>query len=75
VIERPGLTAREVQVLRHVGTGLTAEAVARLLRISDRTVHKHLENAYRKLDRHDRLLAVDRARELGILPESRRRAP
>lgn len=67
-IARLGLTAREVQVLRHIGTGATADAVARLLRISDRTVHKHLENAYRKLDRHDRLLAVDRARELGILP-------
>ncbi|GAB3301822.1 hypothetical protein GCM10027451_05430 [Geodermatophilus aquaeductus] len=67
-IARLGLTAREVQVLRHVGTGATADAVARLLRISERTVRKHLENAYRKLDRHDRLLAVDRARELGILP-------
>ncbi len=65
---RLGLTAREVEVLRHVGEGLTADAVARRLRISGRTVHKHLENAYRKLDRHDRLLAVGRARELGILP-------
>ncbi|PWW21016.1 regulatory LuxR family protein [Geodermatophilus normandii] len=73
--EELGLTAREVQVLGHVGSGLTADAVARLLRISDRTVHKHLENAYRKLDRHDRLLAVDRARELGVLPQPRRRAP
>ncbi|MGY1725433.1 response regulator transcription factor [Geodermatophilus sp. SYSU D01062] len=71
---RPGLTAREVEVLGHVGAGLTSDAVARLLGISDRTVRKHLENAYRKLDRHDRLLAVDRARELGILPEPRRRA-
>jgi DNA-binding CsgD family transcriptional regulator len=67
-VERLGLTAREVEVLRHVGEGLTAEAVARRLGIGCRTVHKHLENAYRKLDRHDRLLAVDRARELGILP-------
>jgi DNA-binding CsgD family transcriptional regulator len=67
-VARLGLTSREVQVLRHVGEGLTADAVARRLQISGRTVHKHLENAYRKLDRHDRLLAVDRARELGILP-------
>ncbi|MGY1795510.1 response regulator transcription factor [Geodermatophilus sp. SYSU D00525] len=72
--EWPGLTAREVQVLGHVGSGLTAGAVARLLGVSDRTVHKHLENAYRKLDRHDRLLAVDRARELGVLPQPRPRA-
>lgn len=63
-----GLTAREVQVLARVAEGLTADAVARLLGISGRTVHKHLGNAYQKLGRHDRLLAVDRARELGVLP-------
>jgi DNA-binding CsgD family transcriptional regulator len=71
---RPGaaeavrLTPREVEVLGHVAAGLTAEAVARLLRISALTVRKHLENAYRKLGCSDRLLAVQRARALGILP-------
>ncbi len=65
---RTGLTAREVEVLARVAEGLTADAVARLLGVSARTVQKHLENAYRKLGRHDRLLAVDRARELGVLP-------
>jgi DNA-binding CsgD family transcriptional regulator len=73
-IERLGLTSRELQVLEHVGTGLTADSIARRLRISDRTVRKHLENAYRKLDCHDRLVAVDRARELGLLPGPRRGA-
>ncbi len=71
--ERLGLTAREVQVLARVSEGRTADAVARLLGISGRTVQKHLENAYRKLGRHDRLLAVDRARELGVLPPRPRR--
>src|SRR4051812_15919449 len=73
-IERLGLTSRELQVLEHVGSGLTADTIARRLRISDRTVRKHLENAYRKLDCHDRLVAVDRARELGLLSGPRRRA-
>jgi DNA-binding CsgD family transcriptional regulator len=67
-VERLGLTGREVEVLRHVAAGLTADAVARVLRISPRTVRKHLENSYRKLDCHDRLVAVDRARALGIVP-------
>ena len=71
--ERPGLTAREVQVLACVGEGLTADAVARRLGISGRTVQEHLENADRKLGRHDRLLAVDRAREPGVLPPRPRR--
>jgi DNA-binding CsgD family transcriptional regulator len=66
-VERARLTRREVEVLGHVARGLTAAAIARLLRISERTARKHLENAYRKLGRSDRLLAVQRARELGIL--------
>ncbi len=65
--ERLGLTAREIEVLRHVSTGMTADAIARLLRISGRTVRKHLENAYRKLDCHDRLLAVQQARALRLI--------
>ena len=64
------LTAREAEVLHHVGAGLTADAVAHLLRISTRTVCKHLENVYRKLGCHDRLVAVQRARALGLLPAS-----
>jgi DNA-binding CsgD family transcriptional regulator len=62
------LTPREIEVLQQVANGLTAGATARLLRISPRTVRKHLENAYAKLGCHDRLLAARRAEELGIVP-------
>lgn len=41
--------------------------LGRQLRISERTVHQHLENAYAKLGVHDRLAAVLRALELGLL--------
>lgn len=61
------LTARESEILSLVGEGLTARAVARRLGISVRTVHKHLEQAYRKLDCHDRLSAVLLARGSGLL--------
>lgn len=61
------LTAREAQVLALVGEGLTAQAVGRRCGISVRTVHKHLEQAYRKLDCHDRLSAVLLARDAGLL--------
>ncbi len=60
-------------MLACVGEGLTADAVARRLGISGRTVQEHLENTDRKLGRHDRLLAVDRAREPGVLPPRPRR--
>jgi DNA-binding NarL/FixJ family response regulator len=45
-----------------------ARSMAQRLEVSERTVHKHLGNLYRKLDAHDRLLAVRRAEVLGLLP-------
>lgn len=62
------LTPREVAVLGLLADGMTAEAIGRRLAISTRTVHKHTENLYRKLAATDRLMAVLRARELGLLP-------
>lgn len=61
------LTPREQAVLALLGEGLTAVAIARRLRISSRTVQKHLERTYRKLDVRDRLEAVLMARRLGLL--------
>lgn len=64
----PGLlTPREAEILTLVGQGLTARAVARRCGISERTVHKHLEQAYRKLGCCDRLSAVLLARGSGFL--------
>ncbi len=62
-----GLTERELAVLRLLGAGLTAVAIAHRLRTSPRTVHKHLEHLYRKLGVRDRLMAVQRARDAGLL--------
>ncbi|MGR6964404.1 response regulator transcription factor [Geodermatophilus sp. URMC 61] len=61
------LTEREFAVLTLLGTGLTAQAIARRLNTSPRTVHKHLEHLYRKLGVRDRLMAVQRARAVGLL--------
>ncbi len=62
------LTQREISVLGLLGDGLTADSIARRLGVSNRTVHKHLEHLYAKLDRSDRLSAVLQAQRLGILP-------
>jgi DNA-binding CsgD family transcriptional regulator len=61
------LTEREFAVLTLLGAGLTAQAIARRLNSSPRTVHKHLEHLYRKLGVRDRLMAVQRARDAGLL--------
>ena len=74
------LTDREFAVLTLLGAGLTAQAIARRLHTSPRTVHKHLEHLYRKLGVRDRLMAVQRARDAGLLatpvePRGRRGTP
>jgi len=67
------LSGRELVVLQLLGEGRTADAMARELGISVRTVHKHLEHVYRKLGVSDRLRAVLVAREAGLGAESGRR--
>ena len=53
-----GLTRREQQVLSLVAEGRTNQAIAHALELSPRTVAKHLEHAYRKLDVSCRVQAV-----------------
>lgn len=62
------LSGREITVLVLMAYGLTATAIGGRLRISPRTVSKHQQGIYRKLDVGDRLTAVMRAHALGILP-------
>lgn len=66
-VDDHGLTPREIEVLALVAEGLTASAIGSVLRISTLTVRKHLENTYRKLGENDRLLAVRRAQEFGLI--------
>jgi DNA-binding CsgD family transcriptional regulator len=62
------LTAREQAVIRFLAEGLTADGIGRRLAISPRTVHRHLDSAYRKLGVNDRVCAVLAARDAGLLP-------
>jgi DNA-binding NarL/FixJ family response regulator len=59
-----GLTAREAEVLRLVALGGSNRDVATRLGLSDRTVQKHLQNAFRKLDVSTRSAAASRAWQL-----------
>jgi predicted ATPase/DNA-binding CsgD family transcriptional regulator len=64
-----GLSAREVDVLRHVATGLTNAEVAERLFLSSRTVDWHMGSIYRKLEIHSRAEATRFAAEHGLLRE------
>ncbi|MBO0843885.1 MAG: helix-turn-helix transcriptional regulator [Nocardioides sp.] len=65
--ESSGLTGRELAVLQLLADGLTAEAIARRLGISPRTVHCHLAHVYRKLGVADRMRAVLVAQAAGLV--------
>ncbi len=62
------LTQREAEVLGLLADGRLATSIASELELSPRTVHRHLANIYRKLGVHDRMIAVNLARERGLIP-------
>lgn len=70
ITSKHGLTGRELAVLGLLSEGLTAHAIGRRLGISERTVHRHLGNLYRKLGVSDRLRAVIVGREAGLIPDN-----
>jgi DNA-binding CsgD family transcriptional regulator len=52
------LTEREVQILRLVASGITNRAIADKLKISEKTVARHLSNIFTKLDLCSRTAAA-----------------
>ena len=62
------LTDRELEVLRLIAAGLSNREIAAQLTITPGTTKVHTSRIYGKLNVHSRTQAVQRARELGILP-------
>lgn len=65
--ETPGLTLRELDVLRLMGQGFGVAANARTLGISAHTCRGYVKAILTKLDAHSQLEAVAAANRLGIL--------
>jgi two-component system nitrate/nitrite response regulator NarL len=63
----PGLTARELDVLRLIAEGRSAPAVGRALHLSTGTVKSHLTSVYEKLGVNDRAAAVAEGMRRGVL--------
>lgn len=66
-VDLPRLTPRELSVLQLMMQGLSNKQIAKQLSISIETVKEYASTCYRKLDVSDRVTAVYRARQLGIL--------
>jgi two-component system nitrate/nitrite response regulator NarL len=65
--ELPKLTPRELCVLQLMKEGLANKQIARRLGLSIETVKEYASTAYRKLDASDRVTALLKAQQLGIL--------
>ena len=64
---RAGLTEREIGILKAVARGLSNQAIARELWVTEQTVKFHLTNIYRKLDVANRTEAAHYAHQHGFV--------
>ncbi|GAB2738097.1 helix-turn-helix transcriptional regulator [Amycolatopsis magusensis] len=69
------LSNREMEVMQRATEGLTNSSIARSLSLSEATVKTYWRRIFRKLDAHDRTMAVTIAIKLGILPQAGHRPP
>lgn len=60
--EEISLTTREVEVLEQLSKGLKYNAIAENLFLSPGTIRKHVENIYTKLQVHNKLEAIQKAK-------------
>jgi ATP/maltotriose-dependent transcriptional regulator MalT len=63
-----GITARELEILTLVARGLSNREIATELFVSENTVKTHCARAFDKLGAARRTQAVQRGKEMGLLP-------
>jgi ATP/maltotriose-dependent transcriptional regulator MalT len=63
-----GITARELEILTLIARGLSNREIAAQLFVSENTVKTHCSRAFDKLGAARRTQAVQRGKELGLLP-------
>lgn len=61
------LTSREITILEAIASGMSYDQVADSVGISYGTVRKHIENIYRKLNVHNKVEAINKAKKKGLL--------
>lgn len=63
-----GLTGQEVKVLERLAAGQSTKEIARTLGLSPNTVKTHIANLFGKLEVSRRTQAVNKARDLHLIP-------
>lgn len=67
-VEALGISPSELTVLREIAAGRSSKEIAARLNVSPNTVKTHVARLFDKLGAKRRTDAVNRARELGIVP-------
>lgn len=65
--EECNLTPREIEVLEQLSKGLKYNAIAENLFLSSGTIRKHVENIYTKLQVHNKLEAIQKAKNNNLI--------
>ncbi|MEO1552941.1 MAG: response regulator transcription factor [Pseudomonadota bacterium] len=63
-----GITEREYAVLEHLAGGQSNKEIAESLHVSPNTVKTHVSRLYDKLDVKQRVQAVQKAKDLELIP-------
>jgi DNA-binding CsgD family transcriptional regulator len=63
-----GISSRELEVLHEIAAGRSNNEIAAELNVSPHTVKTHVARLFEKLDAKRRTDAINKARELGIVP-------
>ncbi len=67
-LDRLGISKREFEVLELIATGLSNQEIADKLFVSVNTIKSHSSNLFQKLDVSRRTQAIQRAKELRLIP-------
>jgi len=67
-LQRLGISKRELEVLELISRGLSNQQIADTLFVSLNTIKTHSSNLFLKLDVNRRTQAVQRAKELRLIP-------
>jgi DNA-binding NarL/FixJ family response regulator len=65
--EEYNLTTREIEVLEQLSKGLKYNTIAENLFLSAGTIRKHVENIYTKLQVHNKLEAIQKAKNNNLI--------
>ena len=68
IVQTLGITARELEILTLIARGLSNREIATQLFVSENTVKTHCARTFDKLGAARRTQAVQRGKELGLLP-------